>query len=180
MQAVDDGMIDPILLVLLIIVLVIATITDIRYQKIPNRLTYPAVLVALIIHTVMNGTDGLVFSAEGLGLGIAIWLLLYLAGKMGAGDTKLMGAVGAFVGPMNVLIASVFTAVIGGIYALVLLAMHGYLKETAKRFWGMLKGTVLTRKLDYEPPPDRANAPKLCYGIAIAVGTLLCLARGFL
>ena len=169
-----------ILMLLLILVLLIATITDIRFQKIPNLLTYPVVLLALICHTVISGSEGLLFSAEGLGLGIAIWLLPYLVGKMGAGDTKLMGAIGALVGPREVLVASIFTAIVGGIYALVLLTLRGYLKETVKRWGVMFKGALLTRKLDYAPPPDRTNAPKLCYGVAIAVGTLLSLARGFI
>ncbi len=59
---------NPLFTLFLILILLIAMVSDIRSQKIPNRLTYPAMLVALIYHTVINGGDGLLFSAEGLGL----------------------------------------------------------------------------------------------------------------
>jgi len=165
----------PILILFLTIILLIAAITDIRFQKIPNWLTYPAMILAITYHTGMNGAGGLLFSVEGLGLGTAIWLLPYIMGGMGAGDAKLMGAVGALIGPKEVFIASLFTAVTGGIYALIILALHGYLKENAKRYGIMLKTFLLTRNLVYIPPSERKNNPKLCYGIAIALGTLTSL-----
>ncbi|MFH2012303.1 MAG: prepilin peptidase [Pseudomonadota bacterium] len=163
---------NPFLILFLTIILLIAAINDIRFQKIPNWLNYPTMIMAITYHTVMNGVGGLLFSVEGLGLGIAIWLLPYIMGGMGAGDAKLMGAVGALIGPKEVFIASLFTAVIGGIYALMMLVLHGYLREYTKRYGKMLKTFFLTREIVYLPPHEKKINPQLCYGIAIALGTL--------
>lgn len=171
---------DQIFTLFLILILVIAMVNDIRFQKIPNRLTYPTMLLALIYHTAIKGGSGLLFSAEGLGLGIAIWIIPYLMGAMGAGDAKLMGVVGAFLGPKEVVIASLFTAVIGGFYALELLISHGHLKETGKRYAAMLKTFLATREFMYLAPPQKEKSHKLRYGIAIALGTISSLFWNYL
>jgi len=111
--------IDIYLIIFLSAVLIVASVNDLRFQKIPNLLTYPAMVVALVYHFVMNGLDGLLFSAGGLALGIAVFILPYLMGGMGAGDAKLMGTVGAILGARGVFIAFLFTAIIGGVYALI-------------------------------------------------------------
>ena len=104
--------------------LVIAVTTDLRVQRIPNLLTYPLMAVALGSHFLGHGLNGLTFGAEGLGLGIGLFLLPYFMGGMGAGDAKLMGAAGAVLGPKGVFIAALFTAAVGGVYALVLLVLN--------------------------------------------------------
>jgi len=156
----------------LTVVLLIAVIYDIIFYKIPNWLTFPAAITAIAYHSIINGIDGFLFSIEGIGLGIALLIIFYLKGGMGAGDVKLMGAVGGLIGPKGVFVAFLFTAIVGGIYALVLMALHGFLKETVKRYILILKTSILTRKIIYIPSPDREKEPKLCYGVAIAVGTL--------
>jgi prepilin peptidase CpaA len=171
---------NPIFTLLLILILLIAMASDIRFQKIPNRLTYPAMLAALIYHTAINGGGGFIFSAEGLGLGIAIWIIPYLMGGMGAGDVKLMGVVGAFLGPEGVFIASLFTAVTGGVCAVALLILHGHLKEIIKRYGAMLKTFIFTKNLVYLPPPQGEKKPRLYYGIAITLGTLASLLLKYL
>jgi prepilin peptidase CpaA len=97
-------------------------------------------------------------------------------GGMGAGDAKLMGCVGALLGPKGALIAFLSTAIVGGIYALVILTFHGYLKETAKRYGTMLKTFILTKELVYIAPAKSEKKSRLCYGVAIALGTLISVA----
>ena len=86
------------LIFFLCLILIIASIYDLKYQKIPNLLNFSLALVALIFHTIFSGLDGLLFSGGGLLLGIALFIPPYIFGGMGAGDAKLMGAVGAVVG----------------------------------------------------------------------------------
>ena len=166
------------LLVLLTIVLIIAAVTDLRFRKIPNWLTYPTMMVGIAYHTSMNGFSGFLFSLEGLAVGIGVFIVPFLMGGMGAGDAKLMGAVGGLLGPKGVFIAFLFTAIVGGIYAVVLLTLHGHLKETARRYGSLLKTFIFTQKFIYIPPPKREKAPRLCYGLVIASGTLISLAFG--
>ncbi len=92
---------------------------------------------------------------------------------MGAGDAKLMGAVGAILGSKGVFVAFLLTAIIGGIYAIITILLH------QKQFKGFftkqlitLKLFILTRKFIPDPVEDSNKKPKLCYGVAIALGTL--------
>jgi len=166
---------NKVILVPLFVSLFLSAIRDIRFQKIPNWLTYPTMIVSIAYHSSFNGFRGLLFSIEGVCLGIALLILPYLFGGMGAGDVKLLGAVGGVLGPKGVFVAFLFTAIVGGIYALVLLAVNGYLKETINRYKTILMTFLLSKKFFYIPIPERKKSPRLCYGIAIAVGTLISL-----
>jgi prepilin peptidase CpaA len=161
------------LLIFLGCVLVIAAVIDARHNKIPNLLTYPTMGTALICHSANSGLEGLLLSISGLFIGTGILILPYLMGGMGAGDAKLMGAAGAVLGPRGVIEAFLFTAVIGGIYALLLLLINRrYARGFITRHVTSFKTFVLTRQFIPIPAEKNENTPKLCYGIPIALGTL--------
>jgi len=159
--------------VMLIIILGIAVATDIRYQKIPNWLTFPVMLAGVILNSVSMGLQGFLFSIGGILVGIMAMIFPYLMGGMGAGDAKLMGAVGGLLGPKEVCIAFLLTALIGGIYALGMLAYYGGVRETVVRYWQMLKIFFMAGKVNYIPPSANETRPRLRYGVAIALGTLI-------
>ena len=163
----------PWLVSFLTIVLIIGAVTDIRIRKIPNWLTFSTMIVAVAYHTGMEGIQGFLFCLEGIGVGIALLIIPYLMGGMGAADAKLMGAVGGLLGPRGAFFALIFTGIVGGIYALALLTLHGCLRETARRYGRILKTFALTRQYIHIPSPERDKKPRLCYGVAIALGTLL-------
>jgi len=161
------------MVILLSFLLGVAAVTDVRSRKIPNLLTYPAMLTGIVYHAATKGFPGFLFSAEGLLLGVSLLIVFYFLGGMGAGDVKLLGAVGALIGPKGVFTAFLFTALIGGLYAGVLLALSGYLAETVKRYGTMLETYMFTRKVYYIPPERRdGKMPVLRYGVVIAAGTL--------
>ncbi len=157
---------------LLLCVLIIAMITDIRSNRIPNWLTFPAMIMGLGFNFISAGAYGLLFGIEGLLLGISLFIIIYILGGMGAGDVKLMGAVGATLGPQMVLWAAFYTAIIGGIYALAVIAFHSRTKATRTALIETIKGFVYSRSLKYNKPNNEENPPKLCYGVAIAIGTI--------
>jgi prepilin peptidase CpaA len=164
---------DSFLILLLGGALFVAAIYDRRSHRIPNLLTYPTMLMGLAYHCFTNGLDGFLFSVGGLALGIGIFILPYLMGGMGAGDAKLMGAVGSILGPRGVFIAFLFTGVVGGIYALLLLTIkHEYGKEFIGRCGTVLKTFIFTGQFIPIPASKKVGGPKLPYGIAIALGTL--------
>ena len=167
-------------LIFLTIILLITTISDIRTHKIPNYCTYPAIAIGIGYYTYMNGLHGLLFSLAGLFSGLFLLILFYLKGGMGAGDVKLMGAVGVLLGPKGVFVAFLCTALIGGIYAVILLGLHGHLKESVKRYGTMLKTYIFTMSLVYLPPAKIVKMPVLPYGVAIALGTSLSFIRNVL
>jgi prepilin peptidase CpaA len=160
------------LLPLLTGILLTAALYDVRFRRIPNWLTYPGIIIGIICHTAMKGMEGLAFSLEGLGVGFGIMVIIYLMGGTGAGDVKLMAAIGGFLGPKGTFVAFLFTSIVGGIYAIMLLFLSGYLKETINRHWSIFKTFILTKKFIYLPPSENEKKPKLCYAIAIALGTL--------
>ena len=92
---------------------------------------------------------------------------------MGAGDAKLLGAVGSFIGSKSVFISFLFIAVVGGIYALLIIILNkskynGFLTN----FYYSVLNFIATRKLvSFEDQEDIRQRPKLCYGLAIAAGT---------
>ena len=152
----------------------VAAVTDICSRRIPNWLTYSAMLLGVGHHTLANGAQGFFFSAGGLFLGLALLIAFYLAGGMGAGDVKLMGAVGALLGPKGEFVAFIFTALVGGIYAIILLLVRFRVKGTAIRlntmFSSLLQdGTALTSLSTNQTQ----KMPVLNYGVAIALGVFL-------
>jgi prepilin peptidase CpaA len=89
-------------IIFLSVILIVSAVIDLRTQKIPNLITYPSMVIAFFYHWAFWGGNGLLFSFTGLSVGIALLLLPYLLGGMGAGDAKLMGAVGAMIGAKGV------------------------------------------------------------------------------
>lgn len=160
------------LLIILAALLMISAMTDIKWKKIPNALTFPVMLIGLFAHGFMSGASGFLYSIEGLFLGLALLIVFYFMGMMGAGDVKLMGAVGSILGPSGVFKAFLFTAIAGGIYAIIVLAYNGQLVGFMKRIALSLKLSLMTRGPTLVPNEGKAS-PILCYGIAIAVGTSL-------
>jgi prepilin peptidase CpaA len=164
--------IDMYLIIFLSAALIVATAIDMRTYRIPNLLTYPAMLIALIYHTVTNGLNGLIFSSLGLMTGMGLFSIPFFIGVMGAGDAKLMGAVGAVLGCRGVLNASLFTAVAGGIFALVLLLFHYRDFRFVTRTVETIQASLVAKCLIRIPVSHKEKNPKLYYGIAIATGTL--------
>ena len=165
-----------LLIFLLLSILIISAIIDFRSQKIPNLITFPSVIIALLYHFFINGVDGLIFGALGLATGLGLLIVPYILGVSGAGDAKLMGAVGAFLGSKSVFVAFLLTALVGGVYAAILILLNqkkfkGYFKKQLIT----LKLFILTREFIPDPEEEKNKKPKLCYGVAIALGTFISL-----
>ena len=168
---------DYFLLILVAIVLILATAFDLHQRRIPNALTFPVMAAGIIYWSYLSGVDGFMHSTGGLLLGFAFLLPLYLFGGMGAGDVKLMAAVGSIMGPQGVFIAFLYSAIAGGLYALFVLARSRALRQTAGRYGFMLRGFLVTGQLTYLSPAEEENLPPLCYGVAISLGTVLSVLR---
>jgi prepilin peptidase CpaA len=165
---------DIFLIILLSTALIFSAIQDLRVQKIPNLITYPTMGIGLVYHSITNGLDGFFMALAGLVVGTALLILPYIMGGMGAGDAKLMGAVGAVLGPKGVFTAFLFIAVVGGVYALMLLLIRRqHSKGLIARHATTLKTFAFTRQFIPIPAAEDEKKPKLCYGVAIALGTLL-------
>jgi prepilin peptidase CpaA len=154
-------------------VVLTAAVIDVRTHRIPNILTFGSAAVALVYHAWAGGAQGLGASAGGWAIGVALFLPMFLLRGMGGGDVKLLGAVGAWLGPMGVLYAGLYSVLAGGVLALVVGGMHGYLGKAFSNIWGLLG---LWRTAGIQPLPgltiEDSVGPRLAYGVAIAAGTL--------
>ena len=100
----------------------LACVTDLRTRRIPNVLTFGAALAGLLYQFVSGGIDGLGHAALGWLVGAVIFILPFALGGLGGGDVKLLAALGAWLGPADVLWLSLYTGVAGGVMALVVSA----------------------------------------------------------
>src|SRR5215831_2093668 len=164
-------MMETVMVIALTLVLATAIWTDLRSGLIPNRLTFPAIGLALIAHAWLGGFQGILFSMAGLGTGFGLFILLYVAGGMGAGDVKLMGAVGAIVGAYGALISGILAIMVGGIYALGAMCYQWGFVATGQKLALATYGALLTRGKVWAK--DLQLPFRLRYGLAIAGGTLL-------
>jgi len=159
------------IVVFLIVVLVIAIYTDLRSSRIPNLLTFTTMGVGPIAHAWMAGSQGILFSLEGLGVGLGLFLLLYASGGIGAGDVKLMGAVGAMVGPYGALISGLLAILVGGVYAIAAMCYQWGVVATGRKLAYATQGALIAGEKGWS---QELKLPfRLRYGLAIVGGTLL-------
>jgi len=155
-------------------VLAIATFTDLRSRRIPNWLVLPFMAGGLSVSTWQHGWSGLGHSLEGLALGAVLYGILSFLGGMGMGDVKLVAAIGAWVGPDQLFVALVITAMAGGIMALLWALKGGFLGELFSGAGDLVFGF---RKRGLSPHPELVLSNpltrKMPYAPAIAIGTLI-------
>src|SRR6266404_9200165 len=111
---------------------------DFRYRRVPNWLTLTGVVLGIALNAFLFETEGLWMSLKGIGVAFLIYFPLYLLRGMGAGDVKLMAAVGALVGWMNWLGILVLTSLLGGIAAIVIITAKGRVRKTLENIWLIL------------------------------------------
>jgi prepilin peptidase CpaA len=165
---------------LLLLVVLLAAVYDVRYRRIPNWLSLAGVVFGLAMNTFLyQGWPGLRLSLVGLGVAFGVYFFLYALRAMGAGDVKLMAAVGAIVGWQDWFGTFLITAMIGGLMALILVAFKGRIKKT---FWNV--GFIISEMKSGRPAYMKKEEldvrnPKalgLPHGAVIAVGTIFFLA----
>jgi prepilin peptidase CpaA len=148
---------------------IVATVTDLRTRRIPNALT--ASMAALGVGFAATGISGMSIGASlvGLALGLALMLPGHFLGATGAGDVKLMGAVGAVVGPGIVVSAFLFTAIAGGVLAVAVAVQRQRLAATIAGTGRLIAAPAEAHQDIRTATPAR----RFAYGPAIAIGSVL-------
>lgn len=157
-------------------VALLACHTDIRTRRIPNVLTFGAAAAALLAHAVAGGAAGLGTAALGWAVGVVVFLPFFLLGGMGAGDVKLLGALGAWLGPWEVLSVAVCASIAGGVLAVIVALGAGYLRTAVSNVASLVRYWAVA---GVRPCPeltlDSARAPRLAYAVPIGLGTMVTL-----
>ena len=140
--------------------------SDLRTRRIPNWIPVSGAVLGLVLQAWNGGLYGALNSLAGAAVGLGIFMVLYIAGGMGAGDVKLFSAVGALVGPQALIIVFIFTGLAGGAAALALAVWRGRLRETLEKTGALALGVKTAAGED---------SLRLPYGAVIAAGTLISL-----
>jgi prepilin peptidase CpaA len=160
---------------LTILLTALAAFVDFRSRKIPNWLTVPAFVAGLTLRTVLFGWAGAKSALEGTALALVVLLPLVLMRALGAGDWKLMGAVGAFLGPLMFLFVLLGSILVSGIMAIVEMARTRRVRETFHNLYVLVQG-FFTFGLRANPKIslDNPELLKLPFGVAVAIATVAC------
>lgn len=153
-----------------------ASITDVRTHRIPNVLTFGGAFAALFVRGVLHGVPGVVDASAGWLTGFLILFPLFFVRGLGAGDVKLVAALGAWVGTFDAVWLALYSAIAGGVMGVAYALARGYLRTALSNIrvvgfhwfisgFGPVPGVTLDN-------PERLRMP---YALPILVGTMVTL-----
>jgi len=146
----------------------IAGFTDLRWRRIPNWLTVPGLVVGIAGNVFLEGWAGAKQSLLGAGLGLALLLPLVLVRSLGAGDWKLAGALGAFLGPQRLIAVLLGTILVAGVMAVALVIVKRRVGQTARNIGHMLAALIRFHLPAREVSLDNPESLKIPFGVAMA------------
>ena len=162
-----------------------AAVFDLAWRKIPNLLTFPLLLAGLIWALSFHGLVGLADSAAACATLMFPFVLLFIFAQGGAGDAKLMGAIGAWLGVMNGLAVLAGVSIMGIVFGLAYAATKRRFGRvvwavyyTACNFMLRLVGRGVHGVNDLTAPTS--SSLKMPYGLAICAGVCLSCAGVFI
>jgi prepilin peptidase CpaA len=146
---------------------------DVFTGRIPNQLTYGGIIIGMVFWYAMAGWRGLGMAVLGTLVGGGIFLLFYVVRAMGAGDVKLMAAVGSIAGPRKSIETVFACAIAGGLMAIGYMLYHHRIRGTLANVGELLQFHVRHgAKSHPEINLSNPTAIRMPYGVAIATGCL--------
>ena len=155
--------------------LLAAAFFDWNSRRIPNSVTFTMIVLGLIVNFMDRGAFGISTSLAGLGLGLLLLVIPFAAGGVGAGDVKLLAAVGSLLGPDFALKAFLASAVFGGLFSIIVAVRQKTLGKTFQGVKDRILYLILTRKVPQEERGDTMKPLGIPYAFAIGFGTLCTL-----
>jgi prepilin peptidase CpaA len=161
-----------------VIVALAGAFTDVRSSRIPNKLTYIAIIAAILLRALLLGLSGL----KSCGLGILVaggfFAVLFVLGAMGGGDLKMMTAIGAWAGDTHILTVLIAIGLAGGVLALTSVVLN---RNTFQTVRNALRLIAYRFTSGLQPHPDlnvqAHGSRRIPFGLAIAIGTVFCAAN---
>jgi len=160
---------DPLVVTAVAAVTTAAAVVDLSTRRVPNWLTFGTTALGVTIATAHSGGIGVAGALEGLVVGLLLMLPGHVIGKTGAGDVKLLAALGTLLGPRSIAMAFLYTAVAGGVLAVLVAAKRRRLRES-------LEGTatlVVTGGGNAAEIEKPSTDNRFAYAPAIAIGAVV-------
>jgi prepilin peptidase CpaA len=151
--------------------------TDWRTRKIPNWLTVPALLVGIAANSLAAGWPGTKDSLLGAGLGLALLLPFVMIRVLGAGDWKLVGALGACVGLHHLPVVLLVSVLVNGVMAMAMIIQKRRVIQTLRNFGRMFAAVFTFHLPGPELTLDNPEAVKVPFGVAVAVAVVVYTVR---
>ena len=155
---------------------IVAAIWDLKTRRIPNLLTFGAALLAVAVHGYTGGLTGAGWGLAGWLIGVAFFLPFFVLGGMGAGDVKLLAALGAWLGPAQAAWLALFSLIAGGVMGLVVALGTGYLTQAIANIGWMFQ---FWKSEGPKPVPEVTLAthrgPRLAYAVPVLAGLMVTL-----
>ena len=155
---------------------VLASWIDWRYRKVPNWLNLSLILSGLIAQVIFHGWSGLWMGLLGMLLGFGLLIVPWLMHAMGAGDVKLMAAIGVWLGPLLTLRAFCVGAILAGAIAVAMIVL-------GRRLWQAYAnlGLIMTKLNSWKKAFSdfgsvqalKSSSQLLPYGVPLSIGTLI-------
>lgn len=150
--------------------LVVSAVTDLMRGMVYNWVTLPAAALGILLAVIMYGVPGLLSAGLGLLVGGAVFLAPFLLGALGGGDVKLLAAIGSLTGPVLAIKTALYSCLLGGAVALVMLAatgkLLGVLGDTARFF------AALVVPGQSPAAPRKTGLPHIPFALCIAGGVV--------
>jgi prepilin peptidase CpaA len=161
---------------IVLVVAIGACAFDLTTRRIPNVLTLGAAVSAAVFHATTGGASGLIVSVAGWLLGVGLFFPFFALGGLGGGDVKLLGAFGAWLGPLAVFHVGIYSALAGGVLGLLVALRAGYVVRALRNleFLGTYWSTVGLRPVE-GLTLDTPNTPRLAYAVPMLAGLLVTL-----
>lgn len=144
--------------------------TDTLYSKIPNVFTVALILIGLTTNIVISGLPGIGLSIMGLTVGLALLIVPFLMGGMGAGDVKALAALGALLGPGKTFQIFLYMGIIGGFLGLVFHLLSSDTRKELRHYAATLKNIYLTKDCNSLKTIETGKTYRFPYASAIAFG----------
>lgn len=147
--------------------------TDWRRRRIPNWLTIPGLVVGIVANATAGGWLGTKLSLEGAGLGLVLLFPFVLVRALGAGDWKLTGALGAFLGPHRLLVALAGAILLAGVMAVILIVYRRRVGQTLRNIGRLLFAFATGHAGVSSVSLDNPESLKVPFGVAMAAAVIL-------
>jgi prepilin peptidase CpaA len=148
---------------------------DWRTQRIPNWLTVPGLCIGITANAAFGGWHGVVLALEGAGLALGLLLPLVLMRALGAGDWKLMGAVGALLGPRPFLFVLMVAILVAGAMGVEQVIRAQRVLVTLRNMWVLVQGFfTFGFRANPDVSLDNPALMKVPFGVAVAIAAVIC------